>query len=556
MSRKGLSIILLLLVLALGACRRGGDAPAVGTPVSEAPATAAATPLITATTSTVPTAVPATVTPTPSPTAPPTALPPTTLPATATSVPPTAAPTIAPPTATTAPIPATVPPPSYGPPPGGSARIVFGPGATSAVLQSALVAGGDTDTWILRVLAGQVVTVQTIASPPGAMIVTLGDMAGGVLATNPDTAGISAAVPADGDYQINFSTASGAPQVAYTAQVFIPAAGGPVTPTRIQFAPGASSAQLNDTLAAGGDLNQYVLRVGAGQGIQVGVFAGPPAATNIYIRDSAGQLISSGTDMSGAFATATTAGDYYIDVGNFSAAPAVSYTLTVTVPPIAQPPTQPAPQQPVRIQFGPGQTSAAFDGQVVAGGIGAQYVIRVPAGQTLITDVNDNPQGNVDITVQDAAGNVVNFGRAPTSLGSRVTATGDYLITLSTSSANPVAYSLRVTVPPLPGAGETRIEFPAGATTTTVSGDLAFGGDVDTWVIRALAGQTLNLYLGASRPGWMMVYVYSATGDLIALGSDMDVIAAPLAAGGDYRVVAVSDAAAGPIGYSMVVEIP
>lgn len=556
MSRKGLSVIMLLLLLALAACRRGDDTPAIGTPVSEVPATvpatAAVTSIATATTSTVPTALPATVTPTPSPTA----LPPTALPATATSVPPTAAPTVAPPTATTAPIPATLPPPSYGPPPGGSARIVFGPGATSAVLQSALVAGGDTDTWVLRVLAGQVVTVQTIASPPGSIIVRLGDMTGGVLATNPDTTGISAAVPADGDYQINFSTASGAPQVAYTAQVLIPAAGGPVTPTRIQFAPGASSAQLNDALAAGGDLNQYVLRVGAGQGIQVGVFASPPAATNIYIRDSAGQLISSGTDMSGAFATATTAGDYYIDVSNFNAAPAVNYTLTVTVPPVAQPPTQPAPQQPLRIQFGPGQTSAAFDGQVVAGGIGAQYVIRVLAGQTLITDVNDNPQGNVDITVQDAAGNVVNFGRAPTSLGSRVAATGDYLITLSTSSASPVAYSLVVTVPPLPGAGETRIQFPPGATTTTVSGDLAFGGDVDNWVVRALAGQTMFLYLGASQPGWAWVYVYGGAGELLALGSDLDPIGAPLAADGDYRIVVVSDPAAGPISYSMVVEIP
>jgi hypothetical protein len=425
------------------------------------------------------------------------------------------------------------------------------------VVQSNLAANGDTDTWILRVQAGQVITVQTIATVPGAINVQLGDMGGGVLASNPDTTAISATVPATGDYQINFSTASGAPAVGYTAQVFIPAAGGPVTPTRIQFAPGASSAQLNDSLAAGGDMNQYVLTVGAGQTINVAVFASVPAVTNIYIRNSAGQLLTAGTDMAGASATAATAGDYFIDVSNFNAAPALSYTLTVTVPPVAQPPTQPAPGQPTRIEFGPGQTSASFDGQVVAGGQGRQYVIRMMAGQTLITNLNDYPVANVDITITDAAGRTVNFGRAPTELGSKLAVTGDYTITLSTASANLVNYSLTVIAPPLPNtSAATRISFPAGSTTTTVSGGLPSGGSTETWVIRALAGQTLNVFLGASQAGWMMAYVYNPAGDIIALGSDMDVVAAPLAATGDYYIVLVSDAAAGPITYSMVVEVP
>jgi hypothetical protein len=553
MSRKGLSVLLLiLLVLVLAACRRANDNPALPTPVAGLPTAAAtAIPVTTQATAVFATATvetpPQTSSPTPVQTAPPTIVPPT---ATATTAPPSPTPltpTAVPPTA----------PPNTGPPPGGSARIVFGPGATSAVVQSNLVANGDTDTWVLRVQAGQVVTVQTIANPPGAINVQLGDMSGGVLASNPDTVGISAAVPATGDYQINFSTASGAPAVGYTAQIFIPAAGGPVTPTRIQFAPGASSAQLNDSLTAGGDLNPYVLTVGAGQTINVAVFASVPAVTNIYIRNSAGQLISSGTDMSGASATATAAGDYFIDVSNFNAAPAVTYTLTVTVPPLTQPPTQPAPGQPTRIEFGPGQTSAAFDGQVVAGGQPRQYVIRMLGGQSLLTNLNDNPVANVDITVTDAAGRVLNFGRAPTELGTRIPANGDFVITLSTASATPVTYSLTVIAPPLPTAGvATRIFFAAGSTTTTVSGDLPSGGSVDNWVIRAQAGQAMSLYLGASQPGWMMAYVYNPAGDIIALGSDMDVIAAPIGTTDDYYIVLVSDAGAGPITYSMVVEIP
>lgn len=542
MFRRGLSLFLGLTVIVffLAACRGRDEEVALPTPVETDAgvtfvppddATAIAATATLAATSTAATAVPL-----PTSSATPLAI--------------TAAPSATVAGAATA-APATAVPPTVnpGPPPGGSARINFAPGATSAVVSSALAAGGDGDTWLLRVSAGQVITVQTIANPAGQMNVQLLDGSGGVLASNPDTVGISSAVPFTGDYQINLATASGAPAVAYTLQVIIPAAGGPVTPQRIQFAPGQSSAQVQDSLAAGGDLNSYVVNVAAGQTIQVGVFASPPAATNIYIRNAAGQLISSGTDMSGASTTATTAGDYFIDVSNFNAAPAVSYTLTVTVPPLNPPPA------PTRISFGPGQSSAQLDGTLPAGGA-ATYVIAVAAGQTLITDLNDNPPGNVQIGISDPAGNPINFGRAPTSLGSAAVTTGDYTIALSTT-AGPVSYSLVVNVPPLPAGNATRIEFGPGATSATVQGDLPFGGDQDTWLIRGLAGQVLNVSVGVAEvTGWTRVYVYDAAGQIIALGTDITGAQAPLNATGDYRIVVVSDAAAGPLSYSLTAAIP
>ena len=542
MFRRGLSLFLGLTVIVffLAACRGRDEEVALPTPVETDAgvtfvppddATAIAATATLAATSTAATAVPL-----PTSSATPLAI--------------TAAPSATVAGAATA-APATAVPPTVnpGPPPGGSGRINFAPGATSAVVSSALAAGGDGDTWLLRVSAGQVITVQTIANPAGQMNVQLLDGSGGVLASNPDTVGISSAVPFTGDYQINLATASGAPAVAYTLQVIIPAAGGPVTPQRIQFAPGQSSAQVQDSLAAGGDLNSYVVNVAAGQTIQVGVFASPPAATNIYIRNAAGQLISSGTDMSGASTTATTAGDYFIDVSNFNAAPAVSYTLTVTVPPLNPPPA------PTRISFGPGQSSAQLDGTLPAGGA-ATYVIAVAAGQTLITDLNDNPPGNVQIGISDPAGNPINFGRAPTSLGSAAVTTGDYTIALSTT-AGPVSYSLVVNVPPLPAGNATRIEFGPGATSATVQGDLPFGGDQDTWLIRGLAGQVLNVSVGVvEATGWTRVYVYDAAGQIIALGTDITGAQAPLNATGDYRIVVVSDAAAGPLSYSLTAAIP
>lgn len=546
--RKSLPVFFLILVaLFLAACRRGetalptpaGTAVTVASPVATLPV---------AVTSTATMAVPATPTNTSTPlviTAPATTPAATTPAATtpATVAPPTAVPpTSVPPTAT----------PVTGPPPGGSARINFAPGATSAIVSSTLAAGGDGDTWLLRVAAGQVITARVIANPPGHINITLLDSAGGVLQSSPDTLGVSSAVPVAGDYQINLATASGAPSVPYTMQVLIPPASGPVSPTRIQFQPGQASAQLVDALAAGGDLNTYVLSVGAGQNIQVGVFASPPAATNITIRDTAGRFITSGTDMSGASATTTAAGDYFIDVSNFNAAPAINYTLTVTVPPLNPPP----PVQPVRIEFGPGQISAGLNGRVAVGLPPVEYVIRLAAGQTLIADLNDNPQGNADVTVRDAAGTVLNFGRAPTSLGTQVAAAGDYVIAISTMSTAAVDYSLTVTAPPLPGGTATRIEFAPGATSATVSQDLPFGGDTDQWIVRGGPGQTMNVSLGVvEATGWVKVFVYNNAGQLIGLGTDITGVAAPLAAAEDYRIVVISDAAAGPLSYSMTVEI-
>ena len=405
-------------------------------------------------------------------------------------------------------MPPTAEPPTVnpGPPPGGSARINFAPGATSATVSSNLAANGDGDNWLLRVSAGQVITVQTIANPAGQMNVQLLDANGIFIVGNPDTIGISAAVPTTGDYQISLTTATGAPAVAYTLQVIVPPAPGPLTPQRIQFAPGQSSAQLQDSLAAGGDLKRYVVNVAAGQTIQVGVFASPPAATAIYIHNSAGQLISSGTDMSGASVTATTAGDYLIDVSSPNAAPTVSYTLTVTVPPLTTPPTvAPPPQQ--RITFGPGQTRTQLSGGVSVGAT-VEYVLGVAAGQTIITDLSDNPSAIVEIAISDPAGNVVNFGRGPTSLATMAATSGDYHIWLSTLSEAAMSYTLTVTVPPLPVAG-TRIEFGPGATSATVGGDLPFGGDTDTWVIRGQAGQGLNVTVAVAEAiGWVRVYVY------------------------------------------------
>ena len=542
MSRKGQSLLLLaLVVMMLAGCdriggllgRRPTPAPtaiAVASPSTTAVPTAAAT-------STVATAVPLVTL-----TATPTAIPPTAV-ATNTAAPPTA--TRVPPAATAVP-PTAIP--NQGPPPGGQARITFAPGATSAVVQSTLAARGDTDNWVVRVSAGQIITVQTIASPPGAINVQLLDANGGLLAGNPDTTAVSATARATGDYQIVFSTPNAAPQVSYTAQVLIPPGSVPINPTRIQFAPGASVAQLNDSLVAGGDLNQYVLRLAANQQLSVAVFASVPAVTNINIRNSAGQQIASGTDMSGVLATTTAAGDYFIDVSSAATAPAVNYLLTVSAPP---PPTN----EPQRIEFGPGQSGVMVNGLVRAG-VGARYLVEMAAGQVLVISLTGRPVNTIDVAVSDASGAVLNVSRDPfQGLNTTITAGGDATIQLSTTSATDVTYVMTVVVPPPPGA-PTRINFAPGATSATVEGSLAFGGDVAGWVFRGAAGQPLNLGIGTHPSGWLNLFVYDPAGQMIAAGTDLTGVALPLPADGDYTVVLSTIQAAPPVDYALTVNLP
>lgn len=549
MSRKLLIVVLLILLPALTACRRG-DQGAIPTAVAPAdtPTALPPTPVEYGTNTATPTPLPPTLTPTsPPPTA--TPLPTNTVPPPPTTTVP-AVPTATPiPSATPAPSATATPSPTFvpGPPPGGTARIVFGPGATSAVVQGTLVAGGDSDTWVLRVNAGQVIAVQTLSTVPGTVIVSLLDPNGDMLATNPDLVGVSAAAPVTGDYQINLATADGAPTVSYTTQVFVPPAQ-TTPPLRLIPAPGTDSVNLPDTLIAGGDLNQYVIALQAGQSLTVSVFASVPAVTNIYIRDTNGRLITAGTDMSGAFATATTTGDYFIDISSAPGAPLVTYTLTVTAPPVAPPP------EPVRIEFGPGQISAAFDGQIVAGGLIPQYTIAVRAGQTLITNLNDNPPGSVAVSIYDRNGALLNFGRGPTSLATVATEMADYNILLSADNT-PASYSLEVVVPPLPGGDATRIVFPTGATSTVVGGELPFGGATQTWIVGGQGGQTLTVSVATATPGWLRLYVYNSAAQIIGMGTDNSGVSAPLATTGDYYIVVVSDPAIGPVSYSLAVEM-
>jgi hypothetical protein len=174
----------------------------------------------------------------------------------------------------------------------------------------------------------------------------------------------------------------------------------------------------------------------------------------------------------------------------------------------------------------------------------------------LITNLSANPAGQLDIFIRDQNGTTINFGGDPTELGTQAPATGDYTIEVVSRAAAAISYTLVVTVPPTPGPeAPVRIEFATGAVSTTVNGSLAIGGDLDSWVVRALAGQTLTVTVAPSEPGWLNLFVYDDQGHLIGSGTDATGAAVPAVSAGDYTIL-VGNVGAGPaITYAMTVTI-
>jgi hypothetical protein len=158
-------------------------------------------------------------------------------------------------------------------------------------------------------------------------------------------------------------------------------------------------------------------------------------------------------------------------------------------PPPPVPPTSAAEPEPQRIQFAPGATSATVTGHVAA--YGAQvYVLRALEVQTMTADLL-SPATDVLLEIWGKDGTVLKrHVDGETSWTGTLPRTQDYFIKV-VSFGSAVNYTLTVSIPPLEPE-PTRIQFAAGATTATVTGHVAGGGS-DLYVLRALAGQTMDV---------------------------------------------------------------
>jgi hypothetical protein len=214
-------------------------------------------------------------------------------------------------------------------------RIQFAQGAISAELSGSLPGNGAA-RYVLGASAGQRMNVVlTDTGPDVNAVLVIWGADGSVLQT--DHAGVttfSGMLPATQDYYIDVRSVTSS-AVDFILDVTIPPAAlesDPI-PQRIQFAPGAISAQIARVLPANSTV-RHVLGASAGQEMQVYLSdsgAGTNAILIIWGVD--------GTVLISSHAGATTwAGilpltqDYFIDVRSASGSP-LTYMLEVVIPP-------------------------------------------------------------------------------------------------------------------------------------------------------------------------------------------------------------------------------
>jgi putative hemolysin len=327
-------------------------------------------------------------------------------------------------------------------------------------------------------------------------------------------------------------------------------------PRRIQFAPGATSAQVQGSLAAGGG-DRYVLTAMAGQVMTVNLSVATAEVSAILIIWGADGtvLISDHADATTWKGVLPSTQDYYINVRSVAQAP-VDYTLEVIIPPVASP-TEPEPR---RIQFAPGTTSAQVQGSLAVGG-GDRYVLTAMAGQEMTVNLFvPTAEVSAILIIWGADGTVLisDHADATTWVG-QLPSTQDYYINVRSVAQAPVGYTLEVIIPPVASQPEPeprRIQFAPGTISAQVQGSLAAGGG-DRYVLTAMAGQemTVNLSVATAEVSAILV-IWGADGTvLISDHADATTWKGVLPLTQDYYIN-VRSVVQAPVDYTLEVIIP
>jgi predicted small secreted protein len=219
----------------------------------------------------------------------------------------------------------------------------------------------------------------------------------------------------------------------------VPPTGAPATapaPQRIQFASGATSATVTGQVAAYG-ADVYVLRALGGQTMTADLLS-PASDVLLEIWGQDGTVLKRHVDGETTWTgVLPSTQDYFVKVVSFGSA--VSYALTVTIPPAGEP-------EPVRIQFAAGAISATVTGQVAAYGADI-YVLQAMAGQTMSVDLL-SPASDVVLEIWGADGTpLLRHVAGQTAWTGQLYATQDYFIKV-VSFGSAVNYTLTVTIPP------------------------------------------------------------------------------------------------------------
>ena len=331
-------------------------------------------------------------------------------------------------------------------------------------------------------------------------------------------------------------------------------------PQRIQFAPGAISAQVQGSLTVGG-VDRYVLTAAAGQEMTLNFSVTSAVdsvemSTILNIWGADGTLLRSGyVDTTGQVGELPSTQDYYIDVISV-VQDTVDYTMEVIIPSTAP---EPEPEAK-RIQFAPGAISAQVQGSLAAGR-SDRYVLSATAGQEMTVNLSDSSAGvNAILIIWGADGTVLisDHADATTWVG-ELPVTEDYYIAVRSVAQDTVGYTMEVIIPsaaPEPEPEAKRIQFAPGAISAQVQGSLAAGRS-DRYVLSAMAGQEMAVNLSDSSAGLnAILIIWGADGTvLISDHADATTWVGELPSTQDYYI-AVKSVVQAPVDYVLEVIIP
>lgn len=261
---------------------------------------------------------------------------------------------------------------------------------------------------------------------------------------------------------------------------------GTTTFTRIQFQPGATSAQVSGQITGGVGAG-YVLGAAAGQTMSLSSNAG-----SLTVVSPSGVPLVRGDITASPVQTFSQvlpeSGDYRVYVTVPGGTGTTNFNLTVS---IGGKPDR--TDEAERIRFQPGGTSAQVSGSLTGSQV-HNYLLNASASQTLNLSVTAGTLTVVSPSgVPLVRGTVVS---TPVQSFSQVLPeSGDYRIAVNVPDAvGSINYMLSVSVlGNLSGQNAPqRVRFAAGATSATVSGQLA-SGQVATYVLDAFAGQMMNI---------------------------------------------------------------
>jgi hypothetical protein len=301
------------------------------------------------------------------------------------------------------------------------------------------------------------------------------------------------------------------------------------------FPPDGESVTVRGTVEGNATL-AYTLTAQASQVLTLRVSAAGGPVT-LALAGPNGKILPDAAKVTDWNGTLDNGGEYTVALSNGGAS-ATNFTLQVALTDAAangqpaeagmmlgQAPVAAAPDQgqadgaaldsaPQRIRFARGATSATVQGDMPPGDVD-HWVIEVGAGRTM--SVNLMPDtGDAVLVIWAQDGTVLISDHAgATSWTGVVPHSEDYFIDVRNFSEAPLAYSLQVTIPPASAPGPTvqRIQFAPGATSATVRGNVP-GQAIDRWLIKAGAGQTMNVQLTPAA-GQVILVVYGADGTVL-----------------------------------------